>query len=169
MNLNYRLPDNQIIPRRKMNVEEMIAFAQEQTKQARREETMQQTTVNKAELLKILEENRSKHRRVFEAALSGYQKEALRQLEEKVRALKAGKYPKIYIHLASPEDHTKDYDRIIRMVSMHQGDTIILEEQQFAWYVEDDWQWKRQWATTSNAYASASYVTEYGELPGDEG
>ena len=152
--------------RRRMNVEEMIAYAQQQRVQEGRR-NMQETKVLKPELLKILEENRSKHRRVFEAALDGYQKEALRQLEMKVQALKAGKYPKIYLNLPMPEDHTRDYDRIIRMVTMHQEDTVVLDEQQFAQYVEDDWSWKRQWASTSNVYAAGTYKAEYGDLPGE--
>jgi hypothetical protein len=83
---------------------------------------MQTITVSKPDLLKILQENRDKHR-----------------------------------------DHTPDYDRIIRMVTMHIGDTFDLTESDFQAYVMDDWSWKRAFLDTSNSYAAATVTQVYGE------
>lgn len=123
-------------------------------------------TVKKDELLSILKNNRSKHRTVFENALDGWRKEAEKQLEQRHQALHAGKIPDLRIGLITPEDHTRDYDRVIRMVEMHQGDLYPLDEQSFAQFVMDDWSWRRQFLNTSNFYAGKTVQEVYGDVEG---
>lgn len=118
--------------------------------------------MDKEELLLILHENRAKHRDVFEHALAGYKAALHRDLTEKVQALERGKVPDVHIRYSRPEDHTRDYDRVIKMVQMHQGEHFSLEESDFAQYVEDDWHWKRQWVTSNSGYASAKFAEVYG-------
>lgn len=129
----------------------------------------QKITVSTEELLAILEANRDKHRTVFEAALAGWRKAALKAVEECHSALERGKIPDLYLaaRLPLPEDHTRDYDRVIRMVNMHQSDRLDMDEQMFASYVQDDWGWKRQWLTTSNSYAAGTVSQAYGEQEED--
>ncbi len=55
-----------------------------------------------------------------------------------------------------PEDHTRDYDRRIKMYEMDIDDTIEMTEQEFAQYVLDDWGWKQAWTTSNTAYLAAS-------------
>jgi hypothetical protein len=129
---------------------------------------MQEITVNKAELLTKLRENRENHRTVFDAALEGWRVEALARLEEKTAALKAGRLPDIKISLAMPQDHTKDYDRIIAMVEMHTRDYFTLSEYDFQSYVMDDWDWKRQFVRTSSSYAAATVSRVYGDDAADD-
>jgi hypothetical protein len=128
---------------------------------------MQDITINKSELLEYLEENRDKHHQVFTAALEGYREELIKRLERRVGQLKAGKIPDLNLGLVTPADHTKDYDRVIMMVKMHTGNSFMLDETSFGWYVMDDWQWKRQFLTTSNIYAAAEVTKAYGDI--DEG
>jgi hypothetical protein len=120
-----------------------------------------QITVKKDELLEKLAVNRAKHRTVFEAALNGYADQAQDMLEEHLAALKRGKIPEIRIVLARPEDHTRDYDRVIGMLKMHQGELFELDEQMYQQYVDDDWSWKRQWLDTSTQYAAKSVAANY--------
>ena len=49
---------------------------------------MERVKVNKAELLKILETNRGKHRQIFEEACDGYQKAVVRDLESQLKRAK---------------------------------------------------------------------------------
>lgn len=123
-------------------------------------------TATKTEVLKILEDNRARHRRVFEDAIKGYREEAIRELDERIQALKNGKLPSLRIGLIAPQDHTRDYDRVIRMIKMDHGDTWVMTETEFAQYIEDDWDWKRQWLISNSGYAAATVKAEYGELPG---
>ena len=124
---------------------------------------MQTIIVRKADLLEKLQENRANHRKVFEAALTGYRKEALERLERRVKRLKEGKLPSLYIDIITPEDHTKDYDRIIMMVQMHTGSSFELSESEFGSYVMDDWSWKRQWKISNSTYAAATVKQVYGD------
>src|SRR5215469_1851857 len=100
--------------------------------------------VRKDELLTALQENRSKHRQVFEKALEGYRQAAIQTLNDRITKLSAGKLPDLAVRMPLPVDHTRDYDRVIRMLTMHQSDTITLDESTFAMYVEDDWAWRRE-------------------------
>ena len=119
--------------------------------------------VKKDELISVLKANRDRHRTVFLAALEGYRQEALRTLKEHIRAIEEGRTPAIVITLARPEDHTRDYDHVIGMLEMHQGDEFRLDGQTYRNYVGDDWSWKRQWAKLSSTYANQSYTVNYGE------
>jgi len=118
-------------------------------------------TVRKDVLLEILRHNHSMHRAVFEAALEGFHAEAKRQLEDSVKSIRLGSRRTVYVRLEAPEDHTRDYKRIIRMVEMHQGDTITLSEEDAAQYIEDDWGWKRAWLQNSSSYAAATVAEVY--------
>ncbi len=124
---------------------------------------MQKITMNIPALTGILTGNRDKHRTVFEAALGGYKKQLLADLEANVAALKAGRVPDVTVRYSRPQDHTRDYDRVLRMLRLHEGDTFELTEQDFAQYVEDDWAWKRQWVKMSNTYAAATTQAMYGD------
>jgi hypothetical protein len=119
-------------------------------------------TVSKDELLARLQENRSKHRETFDAALEGYSAHAQQILHDHLQALREGRTPEIRITISRPEDHTRDYDRIIGMMQMHQGDKFDLDEDMYAQYVDDDWNWRRQWLQLSSTYAAASVTKNYG-------
>lgn len=118
--------------------------------------------VKKDELLKRLQENRDKHRDVFEASLRGYREHAERVLHQHLDDLAHGKVPEIRITVTRPEDHTRDYDRVIGMLKMHQGEVFDLDETTYAQYVDDDWGWKRQWLRTSSEYAAGATIANYG-------
>ena len=116
---------------------------------------MEKITVDKNDLLTRVKTNRDKHREIFLEALEGYRQHSLSTLEAKVKDIKDGKTPKIYISIDRPVDHTRDYDRIIAMLEMHKGSEFDLEEDDFAQYALDDWSWKRQWALSNSGYVSA--------------
>ena len=118
--------------------------------------------VKKDELLKRLQENRDKHREVFEAALNGYREYAEELLRGTIEDLKRGRVPDIKISVSRPEDHTRDYDRVIGMLKMHQGEEFDLDETTYAQYVDDDWSWKRQWLRLSSEYAAGATIANYG-------
>jgi hypothetical protein len=122
-------------------------------------------TVSKDELLRVMRENRGKHRTVFLAALDGYSQERRRLLEGELRRMEADRRPReLRLLLSVPEDHTSDYDRVIGMLEMDTGETFTLDEQTYAQYVADDWAWKRAWAKMSSHYAGEVYAASYGEI-----
>jgi hypothetical protein len=109
-------------------------------------------TVGKPALLEKLRSNRDSHRGLYEKAYEGYRKAMLADLEAKLTDLKAGKAVDPYLRHQAPEDHTRDYDDVVDMLEMHQGDTLELTQAQFRCYVKDDWGWKKTWTTSNSAY-----------------
>lgn len=121
------------------------------------------TTVSKAQLLDILRANRAKHQEVFEEAVRGWHDHALKMLAGKEKEIRSGRLPRaITISLPAPENHVRDYDRVIRMLEMHLEDQYTLTEQEFSWYVEDNWDWKRRWTVSNSGYAAGKFAEVYG-------
>jgi hypothetical protein len=110
------------------------------------------TNVTKVWLIGILATNRSKHREIFLKAVEGFQKVALARFEQNIEAIKRNKLPERYISFDIPTDQTKDYDRVIAMLNASVGDTIELNEQDFSHYVQDNWEWKKQFIASSSNY-----------------
>ena len=113
---------------------------------------MSNVTCKKAEILAALRKNRDAHRDIFLAAQNGYRKEVIAELEKSLKDAREGRNVQTTIELEAPEDHTKAYDRIIRMLEMSVKDEIEVSELQFQQYVLDDWTWKFHFASNSARY-----------------
>jgi hypothetical protein len=120
---------------------------------------MREITVDKTELLAKIRANRLDHRAIFEEALAGFQAEAERELNEQIVRLHSGLRRDILVRKPVPVDHTGDYDRAIAMIEMSMGDTMTLEENDFAQYVMDDWGWQGQFL--SNTYGSRQAISKF--------
>jgi hypothetical protein len=117
---------------------------------------MQEVTVNKSELISELKKNKAQHEKDLKLAFVGYKEVVIEKLEKKIKAIKAGKLiQQVYFDI--PENHTKDYDRAIRMCEMSVDLKIKLTQQDFNKYVMDEWGWKDSFMTSNSTYfASAS-------------
>jgi len=109
-------------------------------------------SVKKQELLDIIKKNRDAHHDIFMKACEGFQKEMLKRLAQKMKIIRAGKMVDSFVGLPIPEDHTRDYNRVIRMIELDTRDIIELSEQEFAQFVMDDWAWKKEWVSTASNY-----------------
>jgi len=114
---------------------------------------MEKITVKKADLLAALRKNREEHRAIFEEALEGYRTQAIALLEDRLRMLHKGQPMSVAFELPEPQDQTKDYDRVIRMMELSVEDEISLSEADFAQYVMDDWKWQRQFLVSNRGYS----------------
>lgn len=125
--------------------------------------------IEKTQLLEVLASNRAKHRAIFEEAVEGYRKKAVEMLNANLDAIKANKNHRVGVYLQVPEDHTRDYDRIIKMVNMSTDDEIVLQETDFKSYVMDDWQWTQQFLASNSVYsASATDMLQARQAEGEE-
>lgn len=123
-----------------------------------------EAVINKTKLLEILRANKAKHVEVFEEAIQGWRRHALELLAEKEKLIRSGRLPKaLTLALPAPENHSRDYDRIIGMLELHQGDTFALPEQEYSWYVDDNWDWKRRWTVSNSGYAAGKFAEVYGQ------
>lgn len=117
--------------------------------------------VKKSEVLERITKNRDQHRDVYEQAVEGYKKRAVEEIERQLADARRGDI-RHSIHLPIPEDHTEDYDRVIDMLGMEVNPTVTLSEQEFAWYVRDDWSWKAAFLSST---VGAGYVGDNAEYP----
>lgn len=111
--------------------------------------------VDKAQLQETLRINRDAHEADFNEVWELYRQKLIDALQELIDEAKAAEHGKknltysAYVH--TPENHTKDYDRIIDMVAMDNSDSIELSEQDYSWYVLDNWDWKERYNLTSSS------------------
>lgn len=122
------------------------------------------TRVSKTELLDVLQKNRESHRTIFLEAQEGYRQKVITSLDEMLAEARGGKRRSYRLYLSEPEDHTKDYDTVIRMITMSQDETIELDDTAFTQFVMDDWQWKRQFLHANSVYSATAM-----RLSSDEG
>lgn len=115
---------------------------------------MKTVRLEKTRLIVIIKRNRDSHSALFEKAWSGYRDECVRLLTENLDAMKANKMHVVRFFEQPPENHSKDYDRVINMLEMSVDETIELTNQEFQNYVQDDWDWKDRWATANSKYTS---------------
>lgn len=113
---------------------------------------MEVIKVNKPNLMKAIKENRDLHRKMASEAREGYRQKVIEWFEKTLEKIRnEGPVPRS-VPFDLPEDHTKDYDRVLGMLTMSMDDRIELTEGEFARYVMDDWTWKAAFIEISKAY-----------------
>lgn len=117
---------------------------------------MEDITVEKATLIEAITANRKGHRAIFEEAVEGYKEQVEKVLEERLAEIRRGQIIHISVNLPLPQDHTRDYDRVLKMLEMSVDETVTLDETTFAMYVMDDWNWKHGFLQTNSAYSASA-------------
>lgn len=110
--------------------------------------------VEKSKLLETLRANREQHARDCEDAKAGYLETAAEKLEEALDKIARGEVFPLHFGLTVPECHLDEYDRAIQMLEWHIADEIEVTVDDFARYVQDDWDWKERWKVTNVGYLS---------------
>ena len=113
---------------------------------------MQQITVLRADLQKTLTINHENHVKAYKLALAGYQKEALRQIDEMRAKLVEDPAFRVILTEMPPQNHGEDYLRALRMLDMATGDVVQITHDDFTRYVDDDWDWKHGWSVSNAKY-----------------
>jgi len=121
-------------------------------------------TYKTKELLSIVKGNREVHKACVAEAREGYTREARILLENKISELKEkleefgdeSFLPPLGVFcLAAPEDHTNEYDAVIRMFEMSIEDEIELTGTEFMCFVQDEWGWSREWFVANMGYSGS--------------
>lgn len=113
---------------------------------------MHSTKVKRHELIAKIQANREEHRSVFLKAQEGYRKLAIEELDRMLDEARSGKRIRRAVELVEPQDHTKEYDRVLAMLNMSVDDVIEIDAQQFAQYVLDEWGWKMGFTASTSRY-----------------
>jgi hypothetical protein len=110
---------------------------------------MQEVKVKTDELTRRVKANAKAHRARFEQALEQYRVAMIAELEEWLERARKGENVLRATILIQPQDHTKDYERVLDMLDMSVDDTITLQSYEFSQYVRDEWEWKGQFEAAS--------------------
>jgi hypothetical protein len=121
--------------------------------------------VRKDDLLKVLRLNRDSHYSKFERAFERFRGQALAAMQDNLDQARVGGPVRLTIVMPVPECHTEDYDREIRMLEMHQEDTVEIASRLFDQIVMDRWGWAASYAANTEAYL----VSEEPPSPYDAG
>ncbi len=116
--------------------------------------TMNGIRVSVAALISKLTINREFHRQAFDEAVVGYRHKAQEQLQRNLDliAKNSGAFD-IRVGLTVPKEHTKDYDRALKMLEFSLDEEIILSQEEFAQYIMDDWGWQQEFTATNVMYS----------------
>lgn len=124
-------------------------------------------TIKKNELLAKLQENKEKHRYDYEKAMKNWRKEVAEEGKKVFVEAEEGtlngmggngrsrgttSHPLITAIFDEPECHLDDYSTAIGMLEMSVDDTVVLGHGQFRCYVQDEWDWKRDWMFSNSKY-----------------
>lgn len=109
-------------------------------------------TVLKCTLLAAIRANRETHRESFLRAQEGYRKAVITELDQMLADARQGRGVRRSVGLIEPQDHTPEYDRVIKMLEMSVADEVTISETQFAHYVQDEWGWKQTFTTVAASY-----------------
>jgi hypothetical protein len=115
---------------------------------------MNTVKVKRSELLERIKKNRESHRDLFLKAQEGYREAMIEELDRMLKEAQAGRTIRRSVSMVEPQDHTKDYDRVISMLEMSQDDVVEIQEHEFDQYVMDNWSWKAMADTTNAMYAA---------------
>lgn len=109
-------------------------------------------TIKKSDLLSTIQKNRDQHKTDYDEALVGFRTAAITAMEKNLALAQGGKEIKLGIALTIPVEHTKDYDRVMQMLTMSTADEITISEAQFTQYMMDDWGWKAAFVGSTAMY-----------------
>ena len=112
----------------------------------------------KEEVLKALRENRETHQKIVSEAKEGYRQKAVTLLEEALVATRKDDIDPMRgwsATLPPVKDHTKVYDRAIKMFELETREVVELTQEQVGYLIMDDWDWKQDFIA-SNAFYSAT-------------
>jgi hypothetical protein len=108
--------------------------------------------MRKSVLLQRVRDSKAKHVQDYAEAKAGFQKKLIADLSEALKLAKAGAEFRAGYHLEEPEDHSKDYDRVIEMLEVSLDEEVDLPASEFAKYVLDEWEWKGRFEHTVTRY-----------------
>lgn len=115
--------------------------------------------IDRLKLLDIIKKNREKHHSVFTEALEGFRVAAIAQLESMVEEARRPKGKiQMSITLRQPIDQTATYDRVIMMLELSEDQQIVLGDNEFRNFVQDKWNWTREFSASNKSYVSGSTV-----------
>jgi hypothetical protein len=111
--------------------------------------------MDKGELIRVLTANRAQHVADYEATLQKYFEELQADLLHQVE-LAAQRQPidlrKLWSNHQQPTSYVDSYDRALQMLGHHLDGFVALDENSYRRYVQNEWEWKNDFAAATSKY-----------------
>lgn len=145
---------------------------------------MRSVKAKTSELLGTIRANLEKHRAEYAEAFEGYKleaqealkvyqaqvQEAVNTVSKRVQESEQPRDKPVMLldglrsvplpTLRVPEDHSKDYEVVIRMLEFETQPTIDIDADQFECYVMDRWEWKDDFAVSHERYSKSLKMSQ---------
>ena len=108
------------------------------------------------ELIAKLKTNREEHAEIVTEAKKFYLTALAEELKEKLARLESGEKIKPNSKLPVPGDNLEEYDTAISMLEFTTDKQIELTQDQYHCYVEDEWEWQKNFLETAANYSQAA-------------
>ena len=113
--------------------------------------------VKKADLIRKLKANLAKHEKEYKKAIKGWHRKVGQAALKLAAAAKKGTLKNMnevraLNGLHKPQDMRDHYKKTISMISHAQDESIKIDEVDFNRFMEDDWDWKLEWASSNTGY-----------------
>jgi hypothetical protein len=105
-----------------------------------------------SDLLKHLKKNRDAHVKEYAEAMVGYREALVKELKAMTKKAIAGEDIELYVRVVQPENYEQHYTEAIEILEWTVDKEVEIDRHQFKQYVQDEWQWKQQFARTAGLY-----------------
>ena len=127
---------------------------------------MKTVKIQKLVLKNILETNKKDHRSIFLEAQEKYREKVIAALDKQLSLARSGEkfdlHALFHEHIA-PQDYTKEYNKVLRMLELSVDDVIELTSAEFENFVQDKWNWTSAWSASNSSYVGADKLSKYFE------
>lgn len=113
--------------------------------------------VNKEELLKVVRENREKHVKEYQEAVTDYKTAILKIANDNLKLAETGDLAAISKNRSwpsAPSSYEAEYNRAIRMLEMSVEKELEIEANVFNQLAMDEWNWKNNFSIMASTYKS---------------
>lgn len=109
---------------------------------------------NKTIVIETIEKNMRKHELEFSEAWTEYCRTSALKFKQLADAAEKGKQFENHTGLIKPSSHVDDYERILAMLKTCSDTNVELNQEEFARYMQDEWEWQSQFKYTNSLYLS---------------
>jgi len=113
-----------------------------------------ETKVEKAKLIEQIKLNKENHVKEYEKAVIAYKEEALKQLNAQIKKVEEGALD-AKLDLITPINNAESYDKIIEMFEWEVEDQVVLKQDEFNEYVQDETEFAMQAKFSNMMYVSS--------------
>jgi hypothetical protein len=123
---------------------------------------MKEITVKKEDLIEAIESNMQKYKELYAAMKTKYFENSRELLYDAISKIEAGSEKRVIIDLHLPTNQEDGYKNVISMLKMDVSDTVTLDQNEYAKYVLNEWNWKKEFVASAAALLITTNNRYYG-------